>query len=124
MYMNCQASSEGPDDELKRPTLLEGLAGSVKDDVEVSDRDAHRCCTFVPVPILDEAQPQGLAALCFERFQIVPDRLFARDGGERSEDGGEEADLEDLVENLGHRWTLIRYWVNRIAINMQMSATP
>ena len=31
--------------------LLEGLAGSVKDDVEVSDRDAHRRCTFVPVPI-------------------------------------------------------------------------
>ena len=59
--------------------------------VHLKVADLDRAVDFGAQPRNDPLEPRRIARLPLQLFEIVADRLFARQGGNRSEDRGEKA---------------------------------
>ena len=69
------------------PPRLEALGRRVVEEERVAEQLFDRPLDLGSQRRDNAPEPFGLAALFFELFEIVANGLFARDGGERAEDG-------------------------------------
>ena len=75
------------------PPAREPLWGRAVEQEGVAEQLFHRAVDVGLQVHHDPLQPRCITRLLLDPFQIVADRLFARDGGKRAEDRAEEADI-------------------------------